>query len=385
MKQTINPVASNPRPDAAVLTAGLVAAPAAAQPQCASEAIKPLLAKHVSDPEIGSAAFNILPPDEQERIRIFHGAEHREKFRDLAILTGALLPSFASTSAPEPLDFVFPGLLAGGGGMVAAPGGTGKTFLVMRMAISVASAHGFAGVWDSNKVAGKVVFLAAEDTRAVLHHRFFAMNVAEAKTGGLDENLKIISLSGRLPDMLFIGKNGKAERGEWYDAIKKLATGARLLILDPIRRFHGCEENDSRHMTVLVQILEEIAQETGCAILFTHHTNKQATFHGAGASQGAARGSSALTDGIRWQMNLWTMTKDEAEQKSVREADRKQYVCLAMAKSNYMAPTDDIWLKRQDGGAFIKAEFGGGSSEDARTAQVYKDAMSVDFGVCEVD
>jgi hypothetical protein len=356
MPKPKKPVATDPKIDFPVLKT-LLDESAAVHAHCESEVSQAQQAPVISHPEIDSPAFNALSRDEQEHIRTFHGDAYRDGLIELAIKKGTLLPSFASTNVPPPLDFVFPGLLAGGVGMVAAPGGTGKTFLVMRMAISIASARGFAGVWERNEVAGKVVFLAAEDTRAVLHHRFSDMNVVEAHAGGLDENLVMISLAGRLTDMLNIGKNGKVERGGWYNAIKKLAVGARLLILDPIRRYHGCEENDSRHMTVLVQILEEIALETGCAILFTHHTNKQATFHGAGASQGAARGSSALTDGIRWQMNLWTMTKDEAKERNVSDAERKQYVCLAMAKSNYIAPGEDIWLKRQDGGAFIKAEF----------------------------
>lgn len=42
--------------------------------------------------------------------------------------------------------------------------------------------------------------------------------------------------------------------------MKRVASGKRMMVLDTLRKFHQGEENDSGHMTLLTQILDESAQ-----------------------------------------------------------------------------------------------------------------------------
>ena len=59
-------------------------------------------------------------------------------------------------------------------------------------------------------------------------------------------------------------------------------------------------------------------------ILFGHHMNKTA-FGNVNTDQGSARGSSALTDGVRWQANL---EKQKGEEK-------QNHVILRVVKTNF--------------------------------------------------
>jgi hypothetical protein len=43
-------------------------------------------------------------------------------------------------------------------------------------------------------------------------------------------------------------------------------------------------------------------------------------------SQNAQRGSAAFSDGIRWQMNLATMTSNDAKKLGIPEAMRRRYL-----------------------------------------------------------
>ena len=84
--------------------------------------------------------------------------------------------------------------------------------------------------------------------------------------------------------------------------------------------------------------------------LQTHHSNKGGQQHGAGGNQSSARGSSALTDGVRWQMNMWKMSKEEAQEMHVPDDVRWKYVALTMAKANNIPMDTVTWLERGEGG-----------------------------------
>ena len=153
------------------------------------------------------------------------------------------------------------------------------------------------------------------------------------------ENARIIPLVGQTPDIL---------NPIWQDILISYANDTLLLIIDTLRRFHSGDENDSSHMTRVIQALEHIASLTGCTILFLHHTSK-AALQGGGGEQGASRGSSAITDNIRWQANLSVMSEAEAEKRGVSPEDRKSFVKFTVSKANY-GPPSDAWLRRGDGG-----------------------------------
>lgn len=276
--------------------------------------------------------------------------------RRQALVDGKLHAGDIAWTKPPPFDFVLPGLQAGEVGMLPAPGGTGKTFLMLQLAMSIATATPFADVWDAPR-KGRVVFLTAEDTKQVLHHRLYYMKPPIEWKDDITANMDVVSLAGSIPRLLTVGKNRAAERGDWFEDMVSLATGARLLIVDPLSRFHSCDENDASQMTMLVQTFEAIAKQTGAAIIFTHHSNKGAQQHGSGATQSSARGSSALTDGVRWQMNLWKMSKEEAQEKHVPDDQRWKHVGLTMAKANNIPMDTVTWLERGEGGVLKPSVF----------------------------
>lgn len=259
------------------------------------------------------------------------------------------VPSQVKLHKPIPKEFVLPGLRKGDLGMIAAPGATGKTFLVLSLALGLAGVRpDFLG--RPMETTGKVVFLAGEDDENILDLRTWYMLPPDAVEGKYDDNFVPIPLSGEVPYLVEKSK-GKLVRGEWYEPIRKLAMGTTLLVIDPLRRFHEADENDSQHMTFVVQTMEAIAKETGCAIIFTHHTGKAATMGGQGDHQGAARGSSAITDGVRWQLNMVGMSEEEAKKFGVRDDERRSYLRVVFAKTNYAAPMEDWWCRRGNGGA----------------------------------
>jgi RecA-family ATPase len=75
-------------------------------------------------------------------------------------------------------------------------------------------------------------------------------------------------------------------------------------------------------VTRFVEAVERVAQATGATVLIIHHANK-GSINAVEQNQSASRGSSALTDGVRLQMNLATMDANGAKKFGIPEEQRK--------------------------------------------------------------
>jgi hypothetical protein len=131
--------------------------------------------------------------------------------------------------------------------------------------------------------------------------------------------------------------------------------GWALIILDPISRFLGAEaETDNAAATSFIALMEQLTMELPGkpTILFCHHMNKGA-INGDASGQGAARGSSAITDGVRLQINLRRLT--ESEIKSLPEAEKSlELTMMTMSKTNFTRILEDIALEKESDGYISK-------------------------------
>jgi RecA-family ATPase len=263
------------------------------------------------------------------------------------------------TTPPPTLDHVLPGLLAGSVGVVAAPGGTGKSMLLTQIALAIAAGQPVLGGAMTSCPAStpaKVVTFLAEETRPVMHHRLHG--AAQQLFAGLQTNDRESRLAvvNRLTDNLFmypLGGEGRllcigadAIDGAGYKQMLDQCRDARLIIADPLRRFHDGDENDSGHMTAVVDAFQRIAKKTGAAVLLAHHTNRSSTLSGTGDQATASRGSSALTDGVRWQANLSGLSESFAEKLGIAQDERRYFVRFDFSKSNYMEALEPVVLRK---------------------------------------
>jgi RecA-family ATPase len=273
----------------------------------------------------------------------------------------------ALQNAPRPIDFVLPGLPKGATGALVASGGTGKTTFGLQAAVSLALGLPVAGgAFPALEGPCKTALLAAEEDALLLCHRLHAIRdwlcerelllpggarlAREELVERLQANLLLYPAAGHEVRLL---KHGT--RTPLFDELCKRFRGAKLVLLDPVRRLHDGNENDSGDMTAVVEVGERLAQTVNAAVVFVHHTSKAATLNGFSDQQSAGRGSSALTDGVRWQCNLAGMSAEEAASKGL-ENDRRFLVRLEISKANYIPPFPTTWLRRLRGGVLTKVD-----------------------------
>ena len=195
--------------------------------------------------------------------------------------------------------------------LLVAPGGTGKSQFVLQLAVDIATGKQRFSPWAPSR-AGRVVIIGAEDEDEEFHRRFRRLtdggvegHDAHLTYAALRKNLYVVSRVAEDNLMTFddggeVRQTGLVER--IADTVKEL-TNLRLIVIDPVARFRGGEENSAEDTTRFVEAAEKLAQLTGAAVLLVHHANKLSMQSGE-QNQAAARGSSALSDGVRLQINL---------------------------------------------------------------------------------
>lgn len=227
-----------------------------------------------------------------------------------------------------------------------APGGLGKSSLVMAEAVAMAAGKRLLG--DRPASALRVLYWNGEDPQDELERRLAAIFVAH-HVSNQDLDGRLFVHSGRdMPMQLANMTSNGVVMNE--TAIAQIIQQLRhhkidVFALDPFVSIHQVPENDNGAIDAVVKRgLARIAHEANCAIEVVHHVRKP----GSGAQQDTsvddARGASALIGAVRSARVLNVMTTEEAEKAGI--ANRYQYFRVDNGKSN-LAPRSDQATWRQ--------------------------------------
>lgn len=277
--------------------------------------------------------------------------EFDENFLVVEPVKKAMLLEYAKIDG-KPAGFLPKGIVA----MIVGAGGVGKTHLLSQLAISIATGTAFLDTYTPTKYCGENnqgnVFLGLGENQYDDIHRLLykaAKHVRKKEQTLLDNDQKLFSSSKRIAAFSFCGQQASfIEDGkpslyfrEFKMRLEDSAPpgGWTLIILDPVSRLMGADaETDNAAATQFIALLEELSIELpgNPTILFAHHTNKSSLQTGANQNQSAARGSSALTDGVRWQCNYSKEPQKEGA------TDPSNIAILKMTKSNFTPIVEDI-------------------------------------------
>lgn len=156
-----------------------------------------------------------------------------------------------------------------------------KSWLGLDLAVSVASGTPALGLFHVDESGPALIYLA-EDALAVVRER--VENIVSHR--GLD--LRTISVHVITAPSLRLDKH--------VDRDRLLQTAARLkprlLLLDPLVRLHGLNENDASEVSELLSYIRELQRNLDLSVILVHHTRKNSPA-GMQAGQGL-RGSGDL-------------------------------------------------------------------------------------------
>ncbi len=254
------------------------------------------------------------------------------------------------------VGFIPKGIVA----MLVGAGGVGKTHLLAQLAISIAMGSPWLDIFTTTNHCGVGkkgnVFLEFGENQYDDIHRvlYKASKKLRKQQPDILKDDPLLEASKKIAAVSFCGQASvfieKGKPTPYYRELKmKLIEGApkegwALIILDPISRLMGADaEVDNAAATQFIALLEELTIDLpgNPTVLFAHHVSKSA-INESKQNQTAARGASALSDGVRWQVNF--------------SRDENDNLALKMTKSNFTALMDEIILERDDDGYLKKSK-----------------------------
>jgi len=354
----------------------------------------------------GGNDFNdFLQQDGLDAVKDFLGQALGEALDDHALPglpPGIRNIDFSRVTQRPVMDYVIPGLRAGNVGMLVGPGGVGKSFVTLQLGMWIATGklppwiveppEGFAAK------AGRVGLLFGEDDADSIKDRVFSVKSirrdgwdwnSERNAQLLSKNLRTYPLVGH--DMrIAVQDRYEIHDGAFMKNLETFCSGKRLVVIDPLARLLDGDENDNRVAGAMMSRLVGIASRTRCAILLLHHMSKGGSGKAGtdGDDWASARGASALTTSVRFQLNLRKVNLDEYNKLETFggsfDENQGRFVVLTATKVNHGPMPERAFMERSTGGVLVPAPLkeGAKAPPPQRDAPRKKPAV---FGDLEVD
>jgi RecA-family ATPase len=249
-------------------------------------------------------------------------------------------------------------------GQIVGAGGIGKTHFLTQLALSIASGIKFLNEYPIEKPGNVFLVLGEnsnEDIQRLLRKTYKALvsfHQDEQVLIKAGDRLAVMSVTG--VDAAFINRDGFPT--EFYLNLlnelksKEPQDGWACIIFDPISRFLGADaENDNAAATRAISLLEKITLELKGkpTVLFGHHMSKSGLTK-TDTDQTAARGSSAITDGVRLQINLEKVAKANPQNEDDKFEHNK--IKMRVVKSNHTLLHAPKVLLKDDFGCLVVDE-----------------------------
>jgi len=165
-------------------------------------------------------------------------------------------------------------------GIVGGPPKSWKTWLMLDIAISLASKTPCLGLFMPTK-KGRVLLYAAEDSQAIIRQRLDSIS----RHRGVElKNLDIYVITA--PRLRLDLADDQRKLDETVRSLKP-----DMLLLDPLVRLHCIDENSAGEVSALLAYLRELQRQHQLAVILVHHTRKNGS---AGHPGLALRGSSDI-------------------------------------------------------------------------------------------
>lgn len=233
---------------------------------------------------------------------------------------------------------------------IIAPGGTGKTTMLLHEATCIALGR---PVWGmSVEDQGWTLFVTKEDRREQLVARLREI-MADA---GLSDNerrvvlgsVMVLDMAG-IPRKLTVVHDGNILQTDTAERIVEAykADPPVQIIFDPLISFGASEAMVNDNEQALVNVARMMVKGLDCCVRYVHHTGKASARAGI-TDQYSGRGGTALPDGSRMTTVLEPWDKKETPPPGCNPSARTGLLKLQRHKLSYAPPNlAPIWLRRE--------------------------------------
>jgi len=253
---------------------------------------------------------------------------------------------------PPPMEFIIEDILPRHRTTFAAPGGTGKTQLVLWMALHVAAGRKLFDKYEIKR-PGKVLVMNSEDPKQQLQRRLIYLANAmewESEQQKYDAFNNIAFVDFETDTISLSAQQSRTNHYEITpivnDIIKSYKeVGLSWVIFDPMTLFGFDEAGGNDSASAMMKASGVLADQLNCAVTYVTHTTK------AGARAGEAdmhttRGAAAFGDLTRAHWNLINYRPYDALSKT-------RYLQMSFDKASYAAPQPPVYLMAIENNRFV--------------------------------
>ena len=279
----------------------------------------------------------------------------------------------ALLTEPEEHEFIVDGLIPVCNGVMAAPGGVGKTTITIYEAICLALGL---DVYKRKVLRpGASLFVTGEDEREDYEYRLYwlmnTMQLTDTQRKIVTSSIFFEDVSDQMVRLAELNDSGNIVMTSYVDDLCRLYAGEGLAMcnIDPLVYFSPGERlvNDSE--SAMCQVGKRLSRELNCHVRFIAHTSK-AVARDAITDQYAGRGGASLADGSRQFMQIavgphkdWPVPMEASPLVLLGyEALRIHFHKVSYA----VKPKAPIWFLRSGWGF---TEFGGAKSDEKLARQ----------------
>lgn len=238
-------------------------------------------------------------------------------------------------------------LISGFVSLTVAPGGLGKSSMLLVEALSMVTGYRFLRDIPIRQL--RVWIWNGEDPREEIERRIAAAcmfyKITDKMIGdrlmfdsGRDVPIQIVRYAAGT------GAIATPDTQRLIAAIQKYHID--VLVVDPFVTSHQAPENDTTAMNTVVAEWRKVADITGCAIELVHHTTKAGAKNPQDADIYASRGAGAVIDGVRSARLLTRMTQEEARSFGL-EGSASSYFRVSIGKANLAPRQKAQWCKME--------------------------------------
>ncbi len=296
---------------------------------------------------------------------------------------------------PKPINWLFHQRVPGNrGALLTGLGGTSKTQMLYQMA--VAAILGTCPWGWAVDTTGKAVLILTEDDandpHITIHTIKMAMMLTAEQERMVEENLIVFPLAGEDLKLMIRGPDSgsliESGRLRGFEEMIKGLGGVAFVGIDPALGVTEGDEASQADQRALGRMADNLAVRCACSVFILTHGTK-GSLQSDEITSHSSRGGGAITDAVRAEYGMRTMTVKEAEKYGVTDiAERESYVQLKATKGNRIPPEAKVpvWFRRSRGGylevvELVETERGGISPMGQRALDTLIEMDSDNAGV----
>jgi RecA-family ATPase len=294
------------------------------------------------------------------------------------------LPSLIDIE-PAPISwFAKDRIIRGRGFVITGVGGSSKTRMLYHLGAGSILGRLPWG-WTINQTGRSILVLTedvVDDLHRTIHNLCLSLELSYEEKQQVYHSIIPYPLAGEDIKLLAKTQTGTLHKSPLFHSLSKKVQDLgdiAFIGLDPALSLTDGDELDQGNQRALGKMADDLAVQTGAACALVTHATKGSLAKDELTSHNS-RGGGAITDAVRAEFVMRTMTSKEAIKAKFQDPEERfRHVQLVGTKGNYLPPDAyiPVWLRRDQYGMLHEAELSfdeeQASSKDMEALDILKD------------